>query len=56
MIAAARLIRDRLRDLDLESFVRTTGGKGLHVVVPLNPSCPWPQTKDFAQAFASTLA
>ncbi|MEO6798622.1 MAG: DNA ligase D [Rhodanobacter sp.] len=56
MIAAARLIRDRLRELGLESFLRTTGGKGLHVVVPLNPGCPWPQTKDFAHAFANALA
>jgi len=56
MVAAARLIRNRLRDIGLESFLRTTGGKGLHVVVPLNPACPWPQAKDFAQAFAATLA
>jgi bifunctional non-homologous end joining protein LigD len=54
--AAARLVHRLLSQLGLESFLRTTGGKGLHVVVPLNPGCPWPQVKDFAQAFASTLA
>jgi bifunctional non-homologous end joining protein LigD len=54
--AAARLVHRRLAQLGLESFLRTTGGKGLHVVVPLNPGCPWPQVKDFSRAFASTLA
>jgi bifunctional non-homologous end joining protein LigD len=56
VVAAARLVRKRLTQLGLESFLRTTGGKGLHVVVPLNPGCPWPMVKSFAQAFASTLA
>lgn len=54
--AAARVVRKLLAQLGLESFVRTTGGKGLHVLVPLNPGCPWPQVKDFSRAFASTLA
>lgn len=56
VVAAARLVRRLLSQLGLESFLRTTGGKGLHVVVPLNPGCPWPQAKGFAQGFASTLA
>lgn len=56
VVAAARLVHRRLLKLGLESFLRTTGGKGLHVVVPLHPGCPWPQVKDFAQAFAGTLA
>jgi bifunctional non-homologous end joining protein LigD len=56
MIAAARLVRKLLNQIGLESFLRTTGGKGLHVVVPLNPGCPWPQVKEFARAFASTMA
>jgi bifunctional non-homologous end joining protein LigD len=56
VVAAARLVRKLLTQLGLESFLRTTGGKGLHVVVPLNPGCPWPMVKRFAQAFASTLA
>jgi bifunctional non-homologous end joining protein LigD len=44
-----------LKQLSLESFLRTTGGKGLHVVVPLHPACKWPQVKDFAQGMATTL-
>ena len=56
VVAAARLMRRLLTQLGLESFLRTTGGKGLHVVVPLNPGCAWPQVKDFAHAFAATVA
>ena len=56
VVEAARLVRKRLRALGLTSFVRTSGGKGLHVVVPLKPACPWPQVKDFAHAFAESMA
>jgi bifunctional non-homologous end joining protein LigD len=56
MVAAARLLRKLLREASLESFVRTTGGKGLHVVVPLNPPCTWDIAKRFAQGFAQALA
>jgi DNA ligase D len=55
MIEAARLIRGRLIDLALQSFVRTTGGHGLHVVVPLHSSCHWNDAKRFTQAFAHKL-
>jgi bifunctional non-homologous end joining protein LigD len=53
---AARDLRDRLASLDLQSFLRTSGGKGLHVVVPLNPACDWDLAKRFAHSFASSLA
>ena len=56
VVEAARLVRKRLRALGLTSYVRTSGGKGLHVVVPLKPACPWPQVKDFAHAFAESMA
>jgi bifunctional non-homologous end joining protein LigD len=56
VVAAARLARKLLQQVKLESFVRTTGGKGLHVVVPLDPACPWAQVKAFAHAFADSLA
>jgi len=54
--AAARLVRDALEALGLRSFLRTSGGKGLHVVVPLNPPAPWDDAKRFSQWFATTLA
>lgn len=56
VVAAARLTRGLLSDLGLESFVRTTGGKGLHVVVPLSPGADWTTTKEFARAFAEAMA
>ena len=53
---AARHLRDLLAELELESFLRTSGGKGLHVVVPLNPGCEWNLVKTFAHGFADALA
>jgi len=53
---AAVDVRKRLIELDLESFLRTTGGKGLHVVVPLNPGNDWTLVKRFAQSFAEVMS
>lgn len=53
---AAVDIRKLLAQLELESFLRVSGGKGLHVVVPLNPGCDWDLTKRFAHGFADALA
>lgn len=53
---AASDIRKLLSQLSLESFLRASGGKGLHVVVPLNPGCDWDLTKRFARGFAEALA
>lgn len=55
-VAAARQMRGLLEDAGLQSFVRTSGGKGLHVVVPLNPGCDWDLVKPFAHAFAESMA
>jgi|GEM_PF-1502994 len=55
--SAARDIRARLRQAGLESFVRLSGGKGLHVVVPIVAgSADWDQARDFCEAFAQALA
>lgn len=56
VVKAARDMRDQLQRLGLESFCRTTGGKGLHVVVPLKPVADWEQVKPFCRAFAETLS
>jgi bifunctional non-homologous end joining protein LigD len=56
VVAAARLARKHLEELGLSSFVLTTGGKGLHVVVPLEPKARWPEVKEFARRFAEALA
>jgi bifunctional non-homologous end joining protein LigD len=53
---AAHDIRRMLEDLGLASFPMLTGGKGVHVVVPLVPHAEWPAVKDFAQRFALALA
>jgi bifunctional non-homologous end joining protein LigD len=52
----ARDLHRYLADMGLQSFPLTTGGKGLHVVVPLTPEAEWPQVKDFAQRFCVALA
>jgi bifunctional non-homologous end joining protein LigD len=52
----ARDLHRHLADMGLQSFPMTTGGKGLHVVVPLTPQAEWPEVKDFAQRFAVALA
>jgi len=54
--SAAQDLRRILADMGLQTFAMLTGGKGLHVVVPLRPEAEWPQVKDFAQRFAVALA
>ncbi|MEQ8410132.1 MAG: DNA ligase D [Erythrobacter sp.] len=54
--SAARDIRDRLADLGLTSFAMLTGGKGVHVVVPLLTGHSWEAHKDFARRFAEALS
>lgn len=56
VVAAARMLKRMLESVDLASFLRTSGGKGLHVVVPLAPPCSWQEVKQFARGVASTLA
>jgi bifunctional non-homologous end joining protein LigD len=55
VIDAARLVRQVLRTLDLESFVKTTGGRGLHLVIPLEPREDWETCLAFARATATLL-
>jgi bifunctional non-homologous end joining protein LigD len=54
-VATALLLRDRLKALGLESYVKTTGGKGLHVVVPLAPVLDWDRNLALSRAIAGLL-
>ena len=56
VIAGARDVRDHLSKLGLKSFVKTTGGKGLHVVVPVEPSFAWDKAKAFTVSVAEELS
>ena len=57
VIEAAREVRDRLEDLGLVSFCKTTGGKGLHVVTPLKAKgIDWPAAKAFARDVCAAMA
>lgn len=54
--SAALDIRDRLEEKGLTSFPMVSGGKGLHVVVPLKPQAEWPEVKAFCKEFAQVMA
>jgi bifunctional non-homologous end joining protein LigD len=56
VLEGARLIRKILEEVGLTAFLKTTGGKGLHVVVPLEPLAGWDDVKAFAKAISSGLA
>ncbi len=55
LAASAADVRKQLKSLGLESFLKTTGGKGLHVVVPIRQEFEWPVVKQFAHAFALAM-
>lgn len=56
VVEAAHETKERLKLAKLEAFVKTSGGKGLHVVAPLKPKAEWPQVKDFTRAMAEAMA
>ncbi|QQV77781.1 DNA ligase D [Sphingomonas aliaeris] len=53
---AAADLKSHLAEIGLVSFALLSGGKGVHVVVPLTPEAEWPAVKDFADRFAQALA
>ncbi|MEQ7153950.1 DNA ligase D [Brevundimonas aurifodinae] len=59
VISAARVVKAKLEDLGLAPFVKTTGGKGLHVVVPIRTDArsrvTWDQNKAFARAVSEAI-
>jgi DNA ligase D len=56
VVPAAREVRAALAEMGLESFVKTTGGKGLHVVAPIERRHEWRDVKAFAKKVAESLA
>jgi len=54
VVAAARDVRERLAGIKLETFIKTSGGKGLHVVLPIKPT-PWEDAKQFAKTVAEAM-
>lgn len=56
LVRAAQDVRDRLKGKGLAGFVKTSGGKGLHVVAPLKPKAEWPAVKTFCRDLAQEMA
>jgi bifunctional non-homologous end joining protein LigD len=56
VIEAAIEVRRRLEELGLTSFVKTSGGKGLHVMLPVEPRADWEHAKKFTQWIAEAMA
>jgi bifunctional non-homologous end joining protein LigD len=52
---AAADVRKRLKKANLESFLKTTGGKGLHVVAPILPELEWSEVKDWAHKLVNAM-
>jgi bifunctional non-homologous end joining protein LigD len=55
VVEAAQFVRVRLQSLKLESFLKTTGGKGLHPVIPIARKYQWEEIKEFSKALAEDL-
>ena len=56
VVAAAQEVRQRLEDAGPAAFVKTSGGKGLHVVSPLKPKAGWAAVKAFTKGLAQAMA
>ncbi|ESQ84123.1 hypothetical protein AEAC466_10275 [Asticcacaulis sp. AC466] len=56
VIEGVRDVKTRLDEFGLVSFLKTTGGKGLHIVVPLTPKHTWATIKPFTKAIAQSMA
>jgi bifunctional non-homologous end joining protein LigD len=55
MVEAAVMVRDAIAQAKLRGFARVSGGKGVHIVVPLRPGHTWEQAKTFSKAAAEAL-
>src|SRR5439155_16253456 len=55
LVQATEMTRTIVEALKLRSFLKTTGGKGLHVVIPLQPKLGWTEVKEFSRLIAEFL-
>ena len=55
LVEAVTVLRKLLDTLELEAFVKTTGGKGMHVVIPIEPTRSWDEAKEFCRAIADMI-
>ncbi len=55
VVAAAKEVKLLLEELDLVSFIKTTGGKGVHIVVPIRRSLGWDEAKSFCRSVADFM-
>jgi bifunctional non-homologous end joining protein LigD len=55
LAATARAMRDMLESAGLRAFLKTTGGKGLHIVIPIKPTITWTQAKEITHAIADRM-
>lgn len=55
LVETAFIVKKHLSELNLKSFVKTTGGKGLHVVIPIKPKNDWKKIKNFTHLFVRAL-
>jgi len=56
VIEAARLLRQSLEKINLPPFLKTSGGKGLHLTIPIESNIDWDSAKSFCQTIAKSLA
>jgi bifunctional non-homologous end joining protein LigD len=55
LLEGVHLLKTLLEELELRTFVKTTGGKGLHVVLPIRPALGWDEIKSFTKAIAELM-
>jgi bifunctional non-homologous end joining protein LigD len=55
LVEAVTVLRKLLDTLELEAFLKTTGGKGMHVVIPIEPTRTWDDVKEFCRAVAEMI-
>jgi bifunctional non-homologous end joining protein LigD len=56
LVEAAQLMKGMLDELRLKCFLKTSGGKGLHIIVPLAPRDGWQQVRDFSEMLVRHMA